>query len=214
MYVYLCLHLSYFIYIALELALRRSCKGDVFTMRCTSKYAYGCIGRPPVDSKVNSAEAIAAIPADADLEYTITVLSISDITLLPHLESTRCILTVRKDCGNRWFMCQDYSRAAYLYSKAVKCSSEYLQQQKDDVTEESDDSIIIIQLYIHCLNNLAQCYLCLNEYSKAKDCCTTVLQLQQGNVKALIRACKAALALEEFRECKSKCIYSYGSFNA
>jgi tetratricopeptide (TPR) repeat protein len=54
---------------------------------------------------------------------------------------------------------------------------------------------------IACLNNLSACYLSMKDYTKAKDTCVQALQLEPDNVKALIRASKASLALHEYEEC-------------
>lgn len=54
---------------------------------------------------------------------------------------------------------------------------------------------------IACLNNLSACYLSMKDYTKAKETCVQALQLEPDNVKALIRASKASLALHEYEEC-------------
>ena len=54
---------------------------------------------------------------------------------------------------------------------------------------------------IACLNNLTACYLSMKEYAKAKETCVQALSLEPDNVKALIRASKASLALHEYEEC-------------
>ena len=54
---------------------------------------------------------------------------------------------------------------------------------------------------VACLNNLSACYLSMKEYAKAKDTSVQALQLEPDNVKALLRASKASLALHEYEEC-------------
>jgi tetratricopeptide (TPR) repeat protein len=58
----------------------------------------------------------------------------------------------------------------------------------------------VIDLYLACLNNLAACLLNKKEFLKAKEVCIRVLELDPRNVKGLLRAARAALALHEHEE--------------
>ena len=48
---------------------------------------------------------------------------------------------------------------------------------------------------------MAACHLSLKDYIKTKELCVRVLELEPENVKCLLRAGKASLALHEYEEC-------------
>lgn len=58
--------------------------------------------------------------------------------------------------------------------------------------ETADEQLL--EVYVSCLNNMAACQLKLGEHVKAKEICVRVLEIQPNNLKALLRAAKAALA--------------------
>lgn len=58
--------------------------------------------------------------------------------------------------------------------------------------ETADEQLL--EVYVSCLNNMAACQLKLGEHAKAKEICVRVLEIQPNNLKALLRAAKAALA--------------------
>lgn len=53
---------------------------------------------------------------------------------------------------------------------------------------------VLLEIYVSCLNNMSACQLKLGDYTKAKDICIRVLEIQPMNLKALLRAAKAALS--------------------
>ena len=66
----------------------------------------------------------------------------------------------------------------------------------------NDPDSLLFNAYVTCLNNLAACYISQKEFMKAKEICTRVLELSPNNVKALLRAAKASLALDLYEECE------------
>jgi tetratricopeptide (TPR) repeat protein len=180
-------------------------------------------------NKTNESSAvifIPAIPPNTDLEYEVEVLShllqhsvdpdvtkeynstffnseVTDINQLNQEDLNRLIklseLILRKECGNRWYLYQDYPRAAKAYSHGTKIAHDYFNSTKgspDEVEyriEKLDEPLLTA--YITCLNNLAACHLSTGEFLKAKDMCIKILELDANNIKALLRASKATLAL-------------------
>lgn len=190
----------------LELPLRHSRVGDHFLISCSSKFAFGPSGRPEV--KPSKGSAIASFPAilpDTDLVFDVTILAhnTEDNYSIGSREHAEFILSVRKECGNRWFSYGDYSRAARAYSKGAEAADGYLKsivESSSDNALNSVDETVVVELYLACLNNLAACYLSKGENLKAKEVCIRVLELDPRNIKGLLRAARAALALHEFEE--------------
>lgn len=60
----------------------------------------------------------------------------------------------------------------------------------------------VLQGYLHCLNNLTACHLSTNQFYKAKQAATKLLSVDPRNIKGLLRAAKATLALTDFEECE------------
>ena len=136
---------------------------------------------------------------------------------------------LRRVCGNRWFSYGDFPKAKKSYARGVELAQAYLSHEQgpeneneneDQVTELADDDnidketldqdtpdvdsvnrgLLMVSL-ISCLGNLAACHLSMKEYAKTKEICVRVLELEPDNIKALIRAAKASLALHEYDEC-------------
>ena len=138
---------------------------------------------------------------------------------------------LRRICGNRWFSYGDYPKAKKSYARGVELAQAYLSNEQGpeneneneneaQVTELVDDNVVdketldqdipdidsvnrghLVVSLISCLGNLAACHLSMKEYTKTKEICVRVLELEPDNIKALIRAAKASLALHEYDEC-------------
>lgn len=233
----------------LELALRHSKVGDHLLVNITSRFAFGDGGKLynnewqglPLD-----ALAEGVVPPNMDVQYEVTILShTADQELLPDMQErfekiTSSIvddtdkaivlnrlkvlqgLQMRKDCGNRWFVCKEFGRAAKAYSRATKLADTYFNKEHDEKVslaqtleekaqalhekenrEIDQDDLEVVSVYVTCLNNLVACKLSQGEYKEAKELCVRVLEADPGNVKALIRAVKASLALDLFDECEA-----------
>ncbi len=108
----------------LELSLRHSKVGEIFAMKCSTRFGFGTNGRPAVG-------LIPAIPSDADLYYEVEVTAHRNEDVVDHeiisniapnqaeneeispenrAEYARRVairdILLRKDCGNRWFSYQ------------------------------------------------------------------------------------------------------------
>ena len=202
----------------LELALKYAIPRVPYRMRCSSKFGWGPSGR--CATTVGGLD----VPAGADLEYEILVTSSlnDDELATPHSApdddeqlinqeafDQQCSAVndkalLRKECGNRWFSYKDYSRASRSYSKGVKLSEAFLgsiQQPETDSMTSCHRSLVDTRLAL--LTNLASCHLLTEQFSKARDVCIAVLELDPGNKKALLRAARASLGLCEYEESKA-----------
>lgn len=170
----------------LELSLKYMVRDRPHKMRSTAKFAYSDAGRP-------------GIPPNTPVEYEVVVtrLGFADDGDDGKSEAQQSI-ALRKDCGNRWFAFADYSKAGRSYSKGL--------QQVDAVlgAEGLEDDVLqaVASLRLALLTNLASCHLGNKEFAKAKEVCVSVLELDPGNKKGLLRAARAALAMHEHDECR------------
>ena len=74
-------------------------------------------------------------------------------------------------------------------ARLAELAEEEAKKRQFDTKDEE-----LLDIYVNCLNNMSACQLKLGEYTKAKDICVRVLEIQPDNLKALLRAAKAALA--------------------
>ena len=177
----------------LELGLRYAHIGDKFKIRVSNRFAYGPKGRSnSTPNNNNNNDNDDSIPPDSNLEYDVII---HNIIFNPEEYNIIEAITLRKECGNRWFSYNDFIKAAHAYSKGVKIA-------EANLTDENDSNHDIIQaLYVACLNNLAACHLSAAQFSKAKEICIRVLELEPNNIKALLRAARTSLALHDYEEC-------------
>ena len=188
----------------LELALRTNGRpGAVFRVRIHGKYGYGSQGRKEVDS--SEGEGVA-IPPMQKLEYVVTVSEVVGIDEFyksnpaTGRNATYEDLCLRKEVGNRYFYYADYVKAARSYSKgASKGDAHYGQSPRDNTPIDKK----IWEVYVSCLNNLSACHISSGEFFKAKEVCVKVLELEDTNIKALLRGARASLALSLFEECEA-----------
>lgn len=185
---------------ALELSLRHSYNKSSMIVKCSSKYAYGPSGRL-------GSNKYKEIHPDSNLVFDITsilhVQSCDDVIGKYEIDSS-CKnmdildLFIKKDSGNRWFAWQDYSKAAYCYSKGIRSAEVFL-----NADHSNDEIADLTNVLIVLLNNLSACYLSMKEYVKAKETCIKVLEINENNFKAILRASRASLALDEYDECEA-----------
>jgi len=89
---------------------------------------------------------------------------------------------IAKEEGTELFKSHNYDKAAVCYTKAIELAG--------------DD----LELKASCLNNRALCYSQYHNYTEVVKDCTQVLEIQPGNVKALIRRGIAYEALEKYQK--------------
>lgn len=188
---------------ALELSLRHSKNNSAFHLKCRNKFAYGSLGRPGVENG-----NIEAIPPDTDLYFEVYKINHSYGSALSSeydndkLKEPVEEIKLRRECGNRWFSFKDYLKAGRAYSKGIQIAEATL----NALGEEDRKSPLfqtINENFLSCLNNLAASYLSSKEFTKCKEVCIRVLEIQPTNSKALLRAAKAALALDNYEECQA-----------
>jgi len=175
----------------------------------------------------SAAAAAVAVPPNACLHYCVTVCALQQLhslTLTPEeaadpaavaANSALQGLELRREVGNRWYHCREYKRAARDYSRGSQLAQAYLSQpapaaaaaagsgsgSADEEERQQQRRQSVADKYVSCLNNLSACHISLGEYSQAKAVCVSILELDCTNVKALLRAARAALALHLYDEC-------------
>merc|ERR1712032_439208 len=96
-----------------------------------------------------------------------------------------------KEGGTELFKKQEFANAAEKYREAA----EYINDDEElSVPDHSKE------LYISCLNNAAMCLLKIKRYSATVSACSTVLKVDEKNVKALYRRGVASMKAEDFSQ--------------
>jgi len=166
-------------------------KGEKALIRCTSKYAYGPIGRKGVGWG-----GTVEIPPDAGLEYEAEVkevypqLSIKDAPAVARVFEAN----LKKQHGNRFFHHQEWSRSIRCYQSALKSLD------PGEAEEGEEGFKDVIKMYCDISNNLAATLLKMGMPKEAQEACIKVIELDKDNVKALYRGGMAAMALHNFEE--------------
>lgn len=170
----------------LELALRSMHLGETAIVRCSSRFAFGIAGRRVVR------EGDVLLPPETDVEFEV---ELTEFGAAPGAESPVDDALRKRSIGNEHFEYYEFEKAARCYGAAIK--------SVDGVTAEvvPDDLIATVnELLINCGNNLAQCYLKLNEFAKAESAAIAVLTLEPSNLKALYRGGISAMRQDRFDE--------------
>ncbi|KAM9377336.1 peptidyl-prolyl cis-trans isomerase D isoform 1-T1 [Pholidichthys leucotaenia] len=97
-----------------------------------------------------------------------------------------------KNLGNNLFKNQDWKGAVNKYSKALR----YLEAGGDQLEEEAQKKLE--PTAVSCYLNTAACKLKMQLWQEALDSCTEVLELNEGNTKALFRRAQAWQGLKEY----------------
>jgi hypothetical protein len=200
----------------LELSLRHSDPGAKFRVRMSFKYAYGPNGRKAVpdsspDANGTVKKGSEAVPPAQNVEYEVSVVEVIDLDSFMRNEGSDneqsggyCgifeDINLRKECGNRWFYYADYERAGRAYSKGASKGDNHFSTNE---RQSEGDSKAVWDVYISCLNNLSACHISMGDYYKAKEVCTKILEMEDTNIKALLRAARSCLALFSFEECEA-----------
>jgi len=96
-----------------------------------------------------------------------------------------------KSLGNDLHVQKNYIKALEKYSKAIR----YLEYFNTSIEEEEES---ILEAKKICFLNRAACYLQLNESYKAIIDCDKALNIEEGNIKGLVRKVQAQLQLSEY----------------
>ena len=170
---------------ALELSLRLAKIGEIYKVRCSSKFGYGPTERPEI--KGNDGSVIPAIPPDSSLEYHVEVLEHIDVSKIFVTDSSTNVpssrdgalyeCNLRKECGNRWFSYREFTRAGRAYSKGAEFAENYLKSFDNSEVGEVDPEGLLMSAYVSCLNNLSACHLENRDYLKSKEVSTRHLSI-------------------------------------
>jgi hypothetical protein len=185
---------------ALEMAVRFLETGQTARVWSHSKYAFGPGTRLYQNTKV---------PPNSNVLYEVTVTHIVVDTsrLNPYFTIQKAL--TRKNIANDIYQCEwcapsktpndpdcesAMARAIRLYQKSAKemdtlLQGVYFQQVEEDHPQRHQSR----QLMLDSLNNTVAVYLRQQQYHKAKHAAVEVLKQDPKNIKALLRAGKAAL---------------------
>lgn len=185
---------------ALELAIRFMEAGQTARVWSNSKYALG----PGTRLYQNT-----TVPPNSNVMYEVTVTQIVVDTsrLNPYFTIQKAL--TKKNIANDIYQCEfcappkkasdpncasAMARAIRLYQKSAKemdtlLQGTYFQQVEEDHPQRHQSR----QLLLDCLNNIVAVYLKQQKYHQAKLAAVEVLKQDQKNLKALLRAGKAAL---------------------
>ena len=111
------------------------------------------------------------------------------------MEKTLELAYAEKASGNEFFREGQLEEASKSYSKALLAVNQAFREAEDETQLKS----LVQEVQIPGLLNLALCYLKLNrDVKNAVVHCTSVLQIEPGNIKALYRRAQAHLSLQDF----------------
>ena len=170
---------------ALEMGLRFMQQGETALIYSKSKYAYGPTGRKEGKFELQPNSNVCYEVRIKKIVWDTEVLSSPDF----QIEIARSKKLIGNDCY-KYEWSEDYgkNRALLLYNKAAQSMSNLLTDIDDENTAEE-----ATKLMIECLNNMAAVYLKSKEYGKAKETATKVILRDPDNLKALLRAARAAI---------------------
>eukprot|EP00475_Leptophrys_vorax_P012394 TRINITY_DN18830_c0_g1_i1.p2 TRINITY_DN18830_c0_g1~~TRINITY_DN18830_c0_g1_i1.p2 ORF type:complete len:383 (-),score=94.25 TRINITY_DN18830_c0_g1_i1:1868-3016(-) len=97
---------------------------------------------------------------------------------------------LRKEQGNTYFSRSMYHRAIVRWEQAL----EFVQYETTWPVEEI--KVKYQELRVACHNNIANVYQGLKDYKQVVEHCNEALEIDPANVKALLRRCKAYVALQ------------------
>jgi len=170
---------------ALEMGIRFMKEGERSVVYSHSKFAYG-----PMQRKHGSYE----LPPNSNVVYHIHVKSvISDDNTIASPKFQLQLAKNKKSIGNdvyanEWSNGYGKNKALLLYKKAGEAATNSLGDDTDAALQEDAKEILI-----DALNNTAAVYMRAKEYGKAKESATLALMRDPNNLKALLRAAKAAM---------------------
>lgn len=169
----------------LEMGLRFMHEGETSLVYGHSKYAYGPLGRK---------QGEYVLPPDSNIVYRVKINKLvrdGEERFSPEFQLE--VAANRKKIGNdcyqfEWSDGYGKGRALQLYNKAAKEMTNLLTESTDEAIQEQAMAILV-----DCLNNIAAVYMKAKEYGKAKEAATQVILRDSNNMKALLRAARAAL---------------------
>ncbi|KAL1504067.1 hypothetical protein AB1Y20_010477 [Prymnesium parvum] len=144
----------------LDLLVRGMCEGELCRAVVRTDYAYGARGA-----------ATPAIPPNVHLEYVLELLSWQ---VDSRVEGPAVLLEASqlKEEGSRLFRNSSWTEASRKYSTAAALLAPLIAAADPD---ERREAFTLLQERATCTLNEAQCWLNVNAWEKAEDCCSKVL---------------------------------------
>jgi len=169
--------------------------GEKSKLTIRSDYGYGDSGSPP------------KIPAKADLNFEVELIDFTeeDEEGLNNDKKQKWDMSDEekkveaeklKEEGTEFFKKQDYVNAAEKYTEAAEYINDDEDGEESSVPEDSKE------LYINSWNNAAMCLLKIKRYSATESACSSVIKVDEKNVKALYRRGIACMKVENFSQAK------------
>jgi tetratricopeptide (TPR) repeat protein len=183
---------------AVEMGARFLSEKQTCVVRCHSKFAHGLKGMGITSLSIKE------VPSNTCVEFRITIDEIvpfSDFTHDTNIDRAKWKKTLGTEL---YFLNQEYIRAFKMYKSATEILTILLSEEA--TSTESDGDVnqtrakTTKKLLIECHNNITLCYMRQNDFFKAKDSCTTTLEMESGNIKALCRATKCCVELGLYEE--------------
>merc|ERR1712032_1634162 len=176
--------------------------GEKSKLTIRSDYGYGDSGSPP------------RIPAKADLNFEVEIIDFTedDEDKLNDEKKQKWDMSDEekkaeakklKEEGTELFKKQDYVNAAEKYTEAAEYINDDEDGEKSSVPENSKE------LYINCWNNAAMCLLKIKRYSATESACSSVIKVDEKNVKALYRRGVASMKAEDFSQAKKDLLLAH-----
>ncbi|KAI8089776.1 uncharacterized protein BX664DRAFT_359292 [Halteromyces radiatus] len=163
-----------------EIAVKSMQVGEIANITCTSQYAYGTHGRPPI------------IPSNATLRFKVHLISIQESTETPAYRIK--MATELKVKGNDHYKKGQIDEALTIYKQA----NDYIINMDDKVAKEDHEKVQTISSSI--FGNMAACYLKLHDWNSTIHSCEKVLELDAVNIKAYYRLGQAYSEMNDIEE--------------
>jgi tetratricopeptide (TPR) repeat protein len=170
---------------ALEMGIRFMKEGEHAVVYAHSKFAYGGMQR---------IHGSYELPTDSQVVYQVHVKSVmSDDSMIAspafQMELAKSKKVIGNDVyANEWSGGHGKNKALLLYKKAGDALSSILEDPAETMLHEEAKSILI-----DCLNNASAVHMRVKDYGKAKESATLALVRDPNNLKALLRAARAAM---------------------
>ena len=175
---------------ALEMGIRFMKEGETAMVYGHSKFLYG-----PAQRSNNNESNPYTLPPNSNCVYEVTIKKlVNDDTEFSDPNFQLQIAKSKKSIGNdvyvnEWAGGFGKNKALLIYKKASENLTNLLaEEHHEQVVRDEADSVLI-----DCLNNTAAVLLKAKEYGKAKEAATQVLLRDPDNMKALLRAARAAI---------------------
>ncbi|KMZ56517.1 hypothetical protein ZOSMA_94G00430 [Zostera marina] len=160
----------------LDIAAATMAKGEVSLLTIKPQYGYG-----ENEFRGN----LATVPSHSTLIFEIEMIDFikGKEPWTMNLQERLQAIEALKECGNSLFKTQKYERALKKYTKAL--------YYMDEKPIEDAEARKMSTLKVSCLLNSAACNLKLNDFRVAINYCTSVLEIEFHNAKALYRRAQA-----------------------